>query len=514
MTKVGSGTVTISGVNAYSGATTISNGTVKFGHSDNSAYVASLGPVLWFNFDQGVDVADGIVTNLGLGGAAMNGTLNGGGAVDTSGGRYGNTLSLDGNSDVVITNAVKPLDCNATGASWTYALWIKTTTAGAVYGYQGDGTWNSDATTFYLNSNGTASRAKAGGVRWGDAWLTGTATLTDNNWHFVAITANAGVKTIYVDGNVDVQTGRTGWVDPAMTSANQFWIGQSPDDGDGGVPFVGFIDEVYLFNRALSQSEVTNIMGNQLVDPILPFTGQLPTPSLVNLALVATLDLAGTTQTINSLSDIGGNGGLVTNSVTAPVTLTLNNGGTNNFSGKISDASPVNAISLVKTGNGTQNLNGAKNYSGNTTVNAGALAFGQATLPTNGIVTVTNGAALSLNFAGTNRVAALMLNGTNQAPGIYNAFSSAPRLAGTGSLMISSPVATNSPSMTFTNFGSSLILSWPPGHTGWRLEAQTNSSGISLGTNWTTIAGSANVNQLTLPVSLTNGSVFYRLAYP
>lgn len=41
--------------------------------------------------------------------------------------------------------------------------------------------------------------------------------------------------------------------------------------------------------------------------------------------------------------------------------------------------------------------------------NAGTLAFGQATLPTNAIVTVTNGAVLSLNFTGTNQVAGLVM---------------------------------------------------------------------------------------------------------
>jgi autotransporter-associated beta strand protein len=514
VTKVGSGTVTISGVNAYSGATTISNGTVKFGQSDNSTYIASLGPVLWFNFDQGVDVVDGIVTNLGTGGTAMNGTLNGGGAVVTSGGRYGNTLSLDGNSDVVINSAVTPLDCNTNGASWTYALWIKTTTAGAMYGYQGDGTWNSGATSFYLNSNGTAAGTKAGGVRWGDAWLTGTATLNNNAWHFVAITVNAGVKTIYVDGNVDAQTGTTGWTQPAMTTANQFWIGQSPDDGDGGVGFSGLIDEVYLFNRALSQSEVTNIMGNQLVDPILPFTGQLPATSPVSLASAATLDLAGTTQTIASLADIGGSGGVVTNSAGTTASLLISITTTNTFSGAIRDVAPASAISLVKSGSGTQTLSGANNFSGNVTVNGGTLAFGQATLPTNTIVTVTNGAILSLNFAGTNRVTGIVLNGTNQSPGIYNVVNSAPYLAGLGSLQIGIPVATNPTNISFSIGGGNLTLTWPADHTGWRLEAQTNSLATGLGTNWFTVPGSDLTNQMLLPVNSLDGSIFFRLRFP
>ena len=514
VTKVGTGTVTISGVNAYSGATTISNGTVKFGQSDNSVYVASLGPVLWFNFDQGVDVVDGIVTNLGLGGTAMNGTLNGGGAVVTSGGRYGNTLSLDGSSDLVVNSAVTPLDCNTNGASWTYALWIKTTTAGGVYGYQGDNTWNSGVTTFYLNSNGTSAGTKAGGVRYGDGWLTGTTTLNNNVWHFVAITVNAGVKTIYVDGNLDAQAGTTGWTQPAMTTANQFWIGQSPDDGDGGVGFNGLIDEVYLFNRALSQSEVTNIMGNQPVDPILPFTGQLPAATPVNLAAAATLDLGGTTQTIASLSDLGGSGGLVTNSAGSAASLLINNSTTNTFSGLICDAASVNVINLVKSGSGMQTLNGANNFSGNITVGGGTLAFGQATLPTNAIVTVTNGAVLSLSFTGTNRVAGIILNGTNQPPGIYDAGNSSPYLASTGSLQIGIPVATNSPSIFAQFAGSTLTLSWPTDHTGWRLQMQTNSLAAGLGTNWTTIANSTGTNQMLIPVSPTNASVFFRLIYP
>ena len=37
---------------------------------------------------------------------------------------------------------------------------------------------------------------------------------------------------------------------------------------------------------------------------------------------------------------------------------------------------------------------------------------------------------------------------------------------------------------------------------------------VGLGTNWSSIAGSAQTNQITLPVDATNGAVFFRLMRP
>ena len=45
-------------------------------------------------------------------------------------------------------------------------------------------------------------------------------------------------------------------------------------------------------------------------------------------------------------------------------------------------------------------------------------------------------------------------------------------------------VQTVSPSVSYATGNGSLILSWPWDHTGWRLQAQTNSLAIGLGTNW------------------------------
>lgn len=75
-------------------------------------------------------------------------------------------------------------------------------------------------------------------------------------------------------------------------------------------------------------------------------------------------------------------------------------------------------------------------------------------------------------------------------------------------------VSTNPVPLTSTVVGSTLQLSWPSDHIGWRLETQTNTLAVGLRTNWFTVSGSAATNQVSLPVNSANGSVFFRLVYP
>ncbi len=51
-------------------------------------------------------------------------------------------------------------------------------------------------------------------------------------------------------------------------------------------------------------------------------------------------------------------------------------------------------------------------------------------------------------------------------------------------------------------------------HLGWRLETQTNSPGVGIGTNWVDVPSSDQTNQFSLPIDITDGSVFFRLVYP
>ncbi len=70
------------------------------------------------------------------------------------------------------------------------------------------------------------------------------------------------------------------------------------------------------------------------------------------------------------------------------------------------------------------------------------------------------------------------------------------------------------PELTLQITSGQLELSWPPTHLGCRLEAQTNSLATGLSTNWVTIPGSAQTNQITIPIHSDNDAVFFRLVYP
>jgi hypothetical protein len=76
------------------------------------------------------------------------------------------------------------------------------------------------------------------------------------------------------------------------------------------------------------------------------------------------------------------------------------------------------------------------------------------------------------------------------------------------------PTSSASVAIGATNTPGQLRISWPLDHTGWQLQAQTNNLASGLGTNWVNVAGSDQTNQVPVPVSTTNGAVFFRLVRP
>ena len=202
-----------------------------------------------------------------------------------------------------------------------------------------------------------------------------------------------------------------------------------------------------------------------------------------------------------------GNYVVFTNLTTATFNLVASTSPTDGSSGR----SPVNAIQVVANTptapTGLTAVAGSAQVTLNWNATVGATSYNLNRTLTSGsnYVTVSS-------VAGTNTVDSGLSNGTN-----YYYVVSAVNGGGesTNSVQVSArPTSMISPPLQMSLNAGQLQFTWPPDHTGWRLVAQTNSLNTGLGSNWFTVGSSTNVNQMSVPIIATNGSVFYRLVYP
>ncbi|MGH7952822.1 MAG: LamG-like jellyroll fold domain-containing protein, partial [Limisphaerales bacterium] len=121
---------------------------------------------------------------------------------------------------------------------------------------------------------------------------------------------------------------------------------------------------------------------------------------------------------------------------------------------------------------------------------------------------VTNGNTLDATLAYNNVPAAW--NGNQLQLIVTNAYGT---ISASIALSITNTVNLNLTNIVFSASSGNLTLSWPPDHTGWTLQAQTNNLSVGISTNWVDVANSSTTNQVIIPTNLTNGSVFYRLIY-
>ena len=132
-----------------------------------------------------------------------------------------------------------------------------------------------------------------------------------------------------------------------------------------------------------------------------------------------------------------------------------------------------------------------------------------------GTVTVTNlGPALAKNDSFTLFSKPLTNGGAMTVTGGGVGITWTNKLAIDGSISVLSVASTTPTNLSYSISGGNIVLSWPTGYTGWTIEAQTNAPGKGLTTNWVRIPISSGVNQLTIPIAQTNGSVFFRMVLP
>jgi hypothetical protein len=207
------------------------------------------GLVGWWHFDEGA----GTVANDSSGNG-NNGTITGASWVA---GRYGNALSFNG-----IDNYVQVPDSSSLHitTALTITAWIKTTGSGMTFRNRIVDKWGSNNQGGGWNLNIWDSSGKLGfEQRYSDGsqmfvtGLQGNTVVTDNAWHFVCARLDSGTATakLYVDGQLDAQS--TSFTNPLLSNNENLAIGAF---FNGGNFFNGITDEVQIYNRALSATEI------------------------------------------------------------------------------------------------------------------------------------------------------------------------------------------------------------------------------------------------------------------
>jgi len=91
--------------------------------------------------------------------------------------------------------------------------------------------------------------------------IQGTAIVDDNQWHHVAIVYDGNQKRLYVDGQLDAE--RT-FTDSVSTNNLKVRLGYNEEYPPAD--YSGLLDDVRIYNRALSQAEIQNDMSS----PVAP----------------------------------------------------------------------------------------------------------------------------------------------------------------------------------------------------------------------------------------------------
>ncbi len=409
LTKSGDFNLTLNTNNLYSGATTLSAGTLTNGGSNNlpttTALTVNSGATYNLNGKSQTLVSLASAGTVALGGGALTlssasdttltgalsglGTLTKSGAgtlsVATAQAYTGATTISVGKVRLATTNALPTATALTISSGATLDLNTKAQTVGSL---DGTGAVSLNGGAFTVGNSGSSiwsgvisgagSVTKAG---------TGTLKLLGQNT-FTTANLNAGTlrngiaNALSPAAQLSMSSGTTydlngfgqtlaslaGTGTVTLGAANLHFAGGTGQNFAGVISGIGglFVDSG---SQSLSGSNTysggTTVSGGKL---ILSGNDSLPATTALNIGSAAgsIFDLSGYNQTIGSLT---GSGhivfGLLSN-------LTVNSAGNATYSGIISDSDGYSG-DLIKTGVGTLTLTGANTYAGSTNVLAGGL---------------------------------------------------------------------------------------------------------------------------------------------
>ncbi|QUE52655.1 tandem-95 repeat protein [Luteolibacter ambystomatis] len=200
-------------------------------------------------------------------GRVQDGTIAGSPASTT--GIVGNALNLDGTDDGITLGAAPSL--SGTG-DFTVGAWVKIAPGSGtgVIIQQRDATGSGYNGEYGLQvlSNGTVEfYIYNNGYQFDIVTPATYGLVNDNQWHHVAATRSGTTGTVYVDGNPLATASGTA---KSLVSTITMSIGW--DQRDNNRRFKGLLDEVRLYTRALSASELNGLHDGLIANRAPAFT--------------------------------------------------------------------------------------------------------------------------------------------------------------------------------------------------------------------------------------------------
>ena len=222
--------------------------------------------VAWYRFDGNADDSSG---------NDLHGTEMGDPTYEP--GVFGEAISLDGDGDYVDCGLDPKFDITD---FITFTYWIKVVEFDKEWNTvlsRGDDSWRSSRAS--LNN---FMEAAVGGTS--GNYTYGVTPVDDGEWHHVAWVYDGTMNYLYVDGEVDATEENSGQI---TVSSYPLYIGDNSQAT--GRFWTGLIDDVLIFDRALTQDEVRIIMLGSAGDypqasgPV-PADGALHPDTWVNLS--------------------------------------------------------------------------------------------------------------------------------------------------------------------------------------------------------------------------------------
>jgi hypothetical protein len=170
-------------------------------------------------------------------------------------GKFGKAIELDGNSAIVIEHKA---DMNL--EKFTLMAWVKIPTAPTDWWTIAakDGWPNRNYGIWLASGSGLAHHSWTSGAAPNNNAINAVTPVTAGEWFHVTATYDMTVSKLYINGKLDAQGSFT---DKPNTTDVQFIVGRT---ANGSYKLVGAVDELALFNQALTEQDINEIMANGL----------------------------------------------------------------------------------------------------------------------------------------------------------------------------------------------------------------------------------------------------------